>query len=89
MKQPIKIVPANADWQPNTVSYLMARYNAPPNDIEGFVDSFFDEACPHAKELREERERQERKTILLAEKRRLDEMLAEMERYTTKATTIG
>ena len=85
MKQSLKIVPANADWQPNTVSYLMARYNAPPNDMEGFVDAFFDEACPKAKELRQERERQERKAILLAEKRRLDEMLAEMER----ASTIG
>lgn len=78
MKQTLKIISANPDWQPSTVSFLMARYGASPSDITGFVDKFFDEACPKAIELRQAREREERKAALLAEKRRLDELLAEM-----------
>lgn len=80
MKQTLKIISANPDWQPSTVSFLMARYGASPSDITGFVDKFFDEACPKAIELRQAREREERKAALLAEKRRLDELLAEIDR---------
>lgn len=78
MRTNINLIPLNPDWQPSTVSFLMARYGASPSDITGFVDKFFDEACPKAIQLRQAREREERKAALLAEKRRLDELLAEM-----------